>query len=318
MVNKEEHAMDISITVGSFTGRFGLEEGCKIVSEAGYESVDWSLAVWNSGTLKQTKGQAPENIFDKDMDEIWEYFQPALNMYKKYGLRLGQAHAPFNAWDSQNPDLLDYAIEVYKKNILLCDKAGCKYLVLHGIKPYRLDVPDDLPGYEEAERLNRKLFESLIPTLLETDVVVCMENLFSGAHNYFIGSHCSDPDDAVAFIDELNAKAGKECFGLCYDTGHLFLSRVEPKKYIRKLGKRIKVLHMDDNWGVEDSHRMPFAGMVPWMDICDALHEIGYEGNINFETGASFSKANLPEELVPEFAIHNFEIGKYFRKVIQG
>lgn len=310
--------MDISITVGSFIGRIGLEEGCKLVKESGYEAVDWGLAVWTSGTLKQTKGQAPENIFDKDMDEIWEYYQPILNEFEKNGLRIGQAHAPFNAWDSQNPDLLDYAIEVYKKNILLCEKAGCPYLVLHGIKPYRLDVPDDLPGYEEAEILNRKLFESLIPTLLETNVVVCMENLFSGAHNDFIGSCCSDPHEAIAFIDELNEKAGKECFGLCYDTGHLFLSRVDAKKYIRMLGKRIKVLHMDDNWGVEDSHRMPFCGMVPWMEICNALKEIGYEGNINFETGASFNRNNLPEELLPLFARHNAEIGKYFRKVIQG
>jgi sugar phosphate isomerase/epimerase len=310
--------MDISITVGSFVARLGLEEGCKLAKESGYEAIDWSLAVWNSGTLKKTGGKAPENIFDKDMDEIWAYFQPALEMYKKYGLRIGQAHAPFNAWDSQNPDLLDYAIEVYKKNILLCQKAGCKYVVLHGIKPYRLDVDDDLPGYEEGEALNRKLFESLIPTLLETDVVVCMENLFSGAHNDFIGSHCSDPHDAVEFIDSLNEKAGKECFGLCFDTGHLFISRVDPEKYIRTLGKRIKVLHMDDNWGVEDSHRIPFSGLVPWMRICETLKEIGYDGNINFETGASFNRVVLPEELLPEFARHNAEIGKYFRKVIQG
>ena len=309
--------MDISITINSFITRLGLEEGCKLAKESGYEAVDWSLAVWTSGTLKKTGGKAPENIFDQDMDAIMEHYKPMLDMFKKYGLRIGQAHAPFNAWDSQNPDLLDYAIEVYKKNILLCDKVGCKYVVLHGIKPYRLDVDDDLPGYEEGERLNRKLFESLIPTLQQTDVVVCMENLFSGAHNHYIGSHCSDPDEAVAFIDELNEKAGKECFGLCYDTGHLFIARVDAEKYIHKLGKRIKVLHMDDNWGAEDSHRIPFTGLVPWMRICESLRDIGYEGNINFETGASFSAVNLPKGLLPEFARHNAEIGKYFRKVIQ-
>lgn len=45
--------MDISITINTFTNRFGIEEGCRMVKEAGFEAVDWSLAVWNSGLLQK-------------------------------------------------------------------------------------------------------------------------------------------------------------------------------------------------------------------------------------------------------------------------
>ena len=310
--------MDISITINTFANRFGIEEGCRMVKEAGFEAVDWGLAVWNSGLLRANNGFPPENIFDKEMDEIIAHYQPMIDALKKYGLRIGQAHAPFNPYHHNNPDLLDYAIEVFKKNIWLCDKVGCKYVVIHGVKPFYFESGNDLPGLEEADRLNQKLFESLIPTLQQTDVVVCMENLFTGSHNYFAGSHCADANDAVAFIDSLNEKAGKECFGLCFDVGHLFLARVEMRYYISKLGKRIKTLHIQDTCGTEDSHLMPYTGLIPWAQVLDALKEAGYQGNINFEDGSSYNKKFLPEELIPEFLRHNVEIGKYFRKVIRG
>ena len=305
--------MKISITNDTFTTRYGIEDGCRRIRESGFEAIDWNLAVWNSAYHKKHDGQVPANIFDKDMDEIMEYYQPMLDTLKANDLEIGQAHAAFNAWDRRNPDLLDYAIEVYKKNILLCDKVGCKYLVIHGIKALSTTGG---PGEEEGERLNRKLYESLIPTLQQTNVTICMENLFSGGNNYFIGTHCANPLEAVAFIDQLNAKADKECFGLCFDVGHLFLARVDVRYYISKLGKRIKVLHLHDNCGTDDSHMIPYTGRIPWAWVLEELKKVGYRGNISFETGNSFKSGFLPEELFMEFARHNAEIGKYFRKYI--
>ena len=57
--------------------------------------------------------------------------------------------------------------------------------------------------------MNMKLYESLIPTLLKVDgkVTVCLENLFSGKGKNFYEGTCSDPHQAVAYIDALNAKA---------------------------------------------------------------------------------------------------------------
>ena len=98
--------------------------------------------------------------------------------------------------------------------------------------------------------------------------------------------------------------------------GHLFIARVDIRYYISKLGKRIKTLHIQDNCGTTDSHRMPYTGLIPWDCVLEELKKAGYEGNINFEDGSSYKEGFLPEELIPEFLRHNVEIGKYFRKVI--
>ena len=61
--------MDISITINTFTNRFGIDEGCRMVKEAGFEAVDWSLAVWNSGLLRKSNGfPLPRRIF---LIKIW-------------------------------------------------------------------------------------------------------------------------------------------------------------------------------------------------------------------------------------------------------
>ena len=68
--------------------------------------------------------------------------------------------------------------------------------------------------YAHLKDLNDKLYTSLIPTLLKTNVTVCLENLFGGAGGIISGV-CSNPHEAVEMIDRYNALAGKECFGLC-------------------------------------------------------------------------------------------------------
>ena len=57
-------------------------------------------------------------------------------------------------------------------------------------------------------------------------------------------------------IDRYNSIAGKECFGLCLDMGHLNLLNLDMSWYIPILGKRITALHVHDNDGMVDrQHR---------------------------------------------------------------
>ena len=75
-------------------------------------------------------------------------------------------------------------IEVYKKCMLYCDRIGCKYLMIHGTtltRKDRINTPDTINEF------NDKLYKSLIPRLLETNVTVCLENLLSGAGGVIFG-----------------------------------------------------------------------------------------------------------------------------------
>lgn len=222
-------------------------------------------------------------------------------------------HAPFPAYVAGKPESLDYMIEVYKKCILFCDRVGCKNLVIHGITLTRKDR-GNTPATIKA--LNDRLYTSLIPVLVNTNVTVCMENLFSGAGGIISGV-CSDPYEAVDMIDRYNAIAGKECFGLCLDTGHLNLLKLDVRWYIPILGKRIKALHIHDNDGVTDQYKAPYTGTIVWKDFYNGLREIGFDGDLSFETFHQTSIGEMDEELVAPWLSLIFRIGEHFRNKIQ-
>ena len=52
---------------------------------------------------------------------------------------------------------------------------------------------------------------------------------------------------------------------------------------IRRLGKTVEVLHLNDNDTLTDQHKIPMTGCIDWEDVFNALDEIGYSGVYNME-----------------------------------
>ncbi len=307
--------MEIGVQTGGIMETFGAEKTAKYISEAGFTAVDWNInRGWDRQAIKEQGGLPQGCIYDKSLEEIVSYWKEQHDALQKYGLRISQVHAPFPAYVFDNPSFLDYAIGVNEKCIRYCDYIGCPYLVLHGIS---LPAGEDRLTHEEVEALNLKLYTALIPTLKETNVTICLENLFSGRGDKLRQGHCADPYEAVRHIDALNELAGKECFGLCLDTGHLHLLHGDVKKYVRVVGGRIKALHLHDNDGTTDAHMAPYTASFPWAELLAALKEVGYAGDLSFETFAQVRKDRLPEALVPEFLRHISAIGQYFKSELE-
>ncbi len=313
--------MLISVQNGGL-GHLPPKEYYRLIKEAGFEAVDWNIDHGWARPDVLANGAKAQTIFTEDMDTILAYWDEQFTAIKENGLVIGQAHAPFPAYtlayNGKHEDFLDFAIEVYKKCILLCDKVGCPNLVIHGISR-RAGM--EHPTLEEVGPLNEKLYTSLIPTLLKTNVTVCLENLPTRSHQKMMCGHCCDPYRAAAEIDQLNAKAvrenAKDCFGLCLDTGHLLLTHGDFEEYITVLGKRIKALHIHDNDRTGDNHLAPYTGLLPWEEFLTALKRVGYTGNINFETFAQVLPTRIPDALLPEFLRHIAAIGEYFRSELQ-
>lgn len=278
--------MKISIQTGDIVDRLGLEEGYAAIKAVGFEAIDWNLDhAWKGSVMRKGDFEG-KCILDKSLDEVIAHYDYELNLIKKYGLEITQAHAPFPAFFSEQPKFLDYAIKCYKRLIEYCDYAGCKNLVIHGIS-CRLD--DDI-DQKKVDRLNKKLYTSLIPTLVKTNVTVCLENLFSSHNGVCYQGHCSYPEKAKKELDSLNKLAGKECFGFCLDTGHANLLHHDLRSFILTLGDRIKCLHIHDNNGQGDQHMGPLTGTVDWTIFCDAMNQIGYRNDLSFET---FHQTNI-------------------------
>ena len=308
--------MKISIQSETLVKYYGAEDAYGMIREAGFEAIDWNIdTAWDFDTIKNAEHLCGLCPFERSPEEIRAHYASELAVIRKNGLEIVQAHAPFECYAPGRPDILEYAISIYKKIIPFLDEVGCKYLIIHGLTK---NEHMDYLSPKEAEALNLHLYESLIPTLQQTkQIKVCLENLFTNtlklARGFWEGV-CSDPHLAVAMIDDLNAKAGKEYFGLCLDTGHLNLLRKPMHAYIPIVGKRILCLHIHDNLQNADSHLMPYTGSIWWSHFLAELRAIGYAGDLSFETFAQVDRKRLPDELVPVFLAAIADIGGYFRR----
>ena len=307
--------MKLSVQSQPLVIDFGIDTAFRMIREAGFEAIDWNIDRDLPGSVL-TRAEKLEGltIFEKSQEEIAAYYADQLAAIRRNGLEITQAHAPFPSYLPGREDVLDYCIGIFKNILLFLDSVGCKHMIFHGIT---VQEKDTALTVEECERLNMKLYESLIPTLREAkQIKVCLENLFTGISTLGAGyweGCCSDPHIAAEWIDRLNEKAGKKCFGLCLDTGHLNLLRKPFRSYVPILGDRIVALHIHDNLQTGDSHLMPYAGSTHWEHFLTELKAVGYCGDLSFETAGQTKAARLPAPLVPAFLRVIAEVGGYFR-----
>ena len=308
--------MRISVQDAGTCDSLGMEKGYAAIRQAGFDAIDWNIDhALRAADIKALK--IGNCIFEKDLPEILAYYAEELAIIRGNGLAITQCHAPFPAYIPGHPELLDYMIGIYKGCIRFCNAVGIPHMVIHGIS---LQADDTENTIETITGLNRKLYESLIPALLEADgVTVCLENLVTWTNNVATEGVCFDAHDAVAFIENLNAKAGKECFGLCMDVGHMQLAMKDVRSYAPVLGNHIKCLHIHDNDSHADRHLAPFTGITNWENVCATLKAIGYRGDLSFETVQQTRRtAKFDPDLVQPWLNVIYATGVAFRKKIMG
>ena len=286
--------MKICVQSGGIVEHIGAQKCYDVIAQAGFAGIDWN-AVEHACPPAVIRDPAlwESCIYMRPPEEVLAYFAPEVELIRSRGLVISQAHAPFPACVPGVLGVLDYMIRVYKRVIEVCDWAGCKNLIIHGVS---YDGDDTHGTPEGVQAMNRYLYGSLIPTLQRCSVTVCLENLFTVQGGTVCPGVCADPQEAAAYIDELNAEAGKEAFGLCLDAGHLQLTGGSFEEYVTVLNGRIKCLHVHDNDGVTDRHLAPMAGVIPWKRFCAALKSIGYAGDLSFETFAQSRAALAVDE----------------------
>lgn len=315
--------MKLSIQDYATLQRYDQDTAYRLIREAGFEAIDWNVnlqwidglvrSCWDRESIQSGRAIRQNCIFDQDIEQICAHYEPALQAIKRHGLAISQAHAPYHTYSSKNLSFADYATETYKKVLKLCGYAGCPQVVIHSFSR----VADDY-GITDRDVFdaNMKMYRALIPTALESGVTILLENLFTNCNNRKFAGACSDPHEAVSYIDTLNDIAGREIFGLCFDVGHLNLVRCAIPEYLHVLGKRVKALHLHDNDGDRDLHQAPFTGTVRWNDLCNSLREIGYSGDLNLETYKQTSPKRCDEEMVRPSLRFMADAARHFRNEI--
>ena len=202
-----------------------------------------------------------------------------------------------------------------EKILAVCQYIGCPALIVHPIK-------DDDPDKQWEQNL--AMYRRLIPAGKKYGVKICLENLNGRQGDHAIGWVCADGEEVCRYLDLLNEEAGEEVFGFCLDIGHANMASRNIRRFIRTLGHRLTCLHIHDNDGVWDLHQFPYTSKsgqnrsVPnldWEGFLAGLRDIGYQGDLNFETFGALLV--LPRPLFEPALRYLGAIGKYFREQIQ-
>ena len=292
----------------------------RFIKECGFETIDFNIDTNLPGS-KIGSGELTA-FFDQSEEELYEYYRPMKEALAKYDVTVAQMHAPFPLWVKEKPDdpefdaerINDYLIMAAGKCFAVAAYLGCPAVVCHSITRSLKD--------QEIET-NLAMYRRMIPAAKKYGVKVCLENLFGSFKGRHIEGACSSVDEACWYLDTLNAEAGEEVFGFCLDVGHANLMGRNLYQYITKLGSRLTVLHIHDNDGKSDLHMMPYTYTHNWGKdlVCDwegflnGLHDIGFEGDLCFETFRVLGA--FPRDLWPEALELISATGKYFVKRIR-
>lgn len=271
--------MKISTSTFGVIKPYGMEEGLKMLREAGFEAIDYSITQnamdWEDGFFQDVSSPA-----------FAEHFRRIGQTVRDCGLEMYQCHAPYAKVTISDPAFYAQLQQQTIRSVYAAAYMECPYIVAHPV----LDVAFcHGQNKERARQTSLDYFSAIAPVLKETGVTMCIENLFFYIQETKEWAICygSTGEELADIIDTLNEMHGPR-FAACVDTGHAVVAKQDPAEMLKILGHRTKVLHIQDNLGVRDEHLIPTEGKIDWKRVATALGEIGYTGTFNFEVTNPF------------------------------
>lgn len=302
--------MKIAVQTGDILDRFGIEEGFKMMKEAGFDSVDFNLDHVLRGN--DIRSNNCKSIIDGPVEHALELARPYKEAAEKYGITFYQAHAPFPFYVDGLAEMNEYLFEILEKCMAICDYVDCRLMIVHPA----FNGYDKWLEHDEEWNLNIERYTRLIPALKKYNITCCLENMFVSHKGKIYGAVCSDMYEAAAYIDELNQIAGEKRFAFCFDTGHAHLIGKDVYNALLVIGDRVEAFHIHDNDGISDQHIIPYTGKLDWDRFIAGVKAIGFKGTLSFET---FNAANIFDpELVPDLLKLIAATGRMFARRIEG
>ena len=216
-----------------------------------------------------------ESIYSRSDAEIAEYFSALHEKAAELDLEICQTHGRFVICH-RSPEETEAAMRNARLDCMASHYLHSGHVVFHGVIKEAADTD------AEYRHLNEVQLCRILDFAREFDVNVAMET--DGLESLF-----GQLREFVASYDRIRPYADDPArFVVCVDTGHTHKSvgydgNPSVGDTIRLLGDRIACLHLHDNNGISDQHRLPTAGSIDWADVFDALDEIGYSGWYNLE-----------------------------------
>lgn len=257
-------SMDYGANVG-----LSYPETARIMKQAGFDGIDLALCHNQSD---------PNNILtDEWTKEAFHMAEAA----KDAGLELAQCHLPYypghlDLPGDGTPEYFEsHMLPAYEHALEVCGRVGCHMAVMHLFTV----LNDD----EATLRGNVELIKKLLPLLEKYDIRIALENVFCRRNGQYLTGFVGFAENLLAVADG----TGSQRIGVCIDTGHANIFRINTADMARTCGKRLFALHVNSNAG-HDEHAVPYS-IAGWCEKQDfeafsgALKEIAYSGWYNLE-----------------------------------
>lgn len=298
----------IGISTFSLQTLYGHESVFETAKKIGADCVDFNIP------SDEFDCEKPGSIYSKTDDEIIEYFSGLKRKADEAGIEIAMTHGRISTFKNI-PEWDNRVIKNARLDCLATSVLGAPVCVMHGVS--NCNFPKDVDP-ELLRRLNYELFVSILPFARQYGIKIATETL-GDAPNHGCCCLFGCTDEFIKTYNKICEEGGfGDCFVTCMDTGHTnkamrFDNNPSPADAIRRIGKSISVLHLHDNNGLTDQHKIPLTGSIDWKDVFDALDEIGYNGVYNMEISLNCFGKGIETETA-EYAVkvmRNFLNSRY-------
>jgi sugar phosphate isomerase/epimerase len=170
------------------------------------------------------------------------------------GIGLIAFHGPFGDLNcgSYDPLIRDVSRERMLWGYQIANRLGAHHIIFHhGYVPHTSPPENWVPRFVQFW----KSFLADMPDYVN----FYLENILE-----------LSPEIMIETIDKISDPR----VNACLDIGHANCnSNSEVLNWIKQLGNRIKYTHLHDNNGSEDQHLAIGKGIIPYIDVCNALNE---------------------------------------------
>ena len=234
----------VGIEDTSYLKLYGAEKGYEAIRKIGYECVDYQRFCFTDAPMFHSSDAEFDASVIRDR-------KPA----EAVGLEIFQTHGPWR-YPPRDGTPEERAERFGKMAMAIRGTAllGCRRMVIHPVMPRGVGKQELRPLYE----MNLDFMGRLAEEGGKNGVVVCLENM------PFPDFPLAPPSLCLELARQINSPWLK----LCLDTGHCTTQKVNPADAVRLIGKdMLQALHIHDNDGGGDQHRVPFAGLIDWEDF---------------------------------------------------
>ena len=218
-------------------------------------------------------GDMPSSFFRAAVEAPEKAVERIHAAAEESGVRVELCHLPFGMDDLETEEEKELFFKYLIKSMDVAKMLGADYSVVHPFAPL---IPIDEYDEKKQHEIAVKDLAPVAEYAHKIGLPIVVENMRYAYEKERVRRYCCMPEHICALADLFD-------IGICWDFGHAHVKGQLQSEWLSQMGKRIKMLHVHDNYPTVDAHVAPFLGKIDWQDAMQGLKKIGYQGLLNYE-----------------------------------